>query len=152
MDAKPNPARSGSTTIITASFQEKKTGIASNSSGGEIKLTVKGCATCGIEGFSLGTSSATGNQSGIVQLGSSGKTSQSSGVQAADSALRCTAIVNSPDGSEAARTSLSHTSGSKYVGIWNADVAPGVYKVSITATASGSSETFADVLAIEVTG
>ena len=153
VNAKPNPVKSGSTTIITASFQEKKTGIVSNSSGDEIKLTVKGCATCGFEGFSLGTSSATGNKSGIVQLGSSGKTSQSSGaVQAADSVLRCTAIVNSPDGSEAARTSLSRTSGFKYVGIWNANVAPGLYKMSINASASGSSETFADVLEIEVTG
>ena len=80
VDAKPNPVKSGSTTIITASFQEKKTGAASNSSGGEIKLTVKGCATCGFEGFSLGTSSATGNKSGMVQLGSSGKTSRPAGL------------------------------------------------------------------------
>ena len=87
----------------------------------------------------------------MVQLGSSGKTSQSNAaVQAADSALRCTAIVNGPDGSEAARTSLLRTSGYKYVGIWNANVAPGVYKVSIAAFASGSEETFADVLEIEV--
>lgn len=154
VDAKPNPVSSGSTTTITASFREKQTNVASNSSGGEIKLTVKGCATCGFEGFSLGTASATGNKSGIVQLGSSGKTSQSSGVavQVEDSALRCTAIVNGPDGSEAARTSLLRTSGYKYVGIWNANVAPGIYKVSIAATASGSEETFADVLSIEVTG
>ena len=71
-------------------------------------------------------------------------------MQAADSALHCTAIINGPDGSEAARTSLLRTSGYKYVGIWNANVAPGVYKVSIVATASGSAETFADVLEIEV--
>jgi thiosulfate/3-mercaptopyruvate sulfurtransferase len=153
VNAKPNPVRSGSTTTITASFQEKKTSVASNSSDGEIKLTVKGCSTCGFEGFSLGTAGATGNKSGMVQLGSSGKTSQpSTAVQAADSALRCTAIVNGPDGSEAARTSLLRTSGYKYMGIWNANVAPGVYNVSIAASASGNAETFADVLEIEVTG
>ncbi len=58
--AKPNPVRSGSTVTITASFQEKQTEAAGNSSGGEIKLTVKGCATCGFEGFALGTSGASG--------------------------------------------------------------------------------------------
>lgn len=152
VNAKPNPARSGSTTTITASFQEKKTGAASNSTGGEIKLTVKGCSTCGFEGFSLGTAGVAGNKSGMVQLGSSGKTSQSdTSVQAADSALRCTAIVNGPDGSEAARTSLLRTSGYKYMGIWNANVAPGVYNVSIVASASGKAEVFTEALKIKVT-
>ena len=152
VEADPNPVKTGSTTTITASFQEKQIAAISNHSGEEAKLTIKGCATCGFEGFALGTSGASGNKSGMVQLGSSGKTSQSSNaVQAASSVLRCTAIVNSPDGSEAARTSLLRTSGYKYVGIWNANVAPGVYKVSIVAAASGSEETFADVLEIEVT-
>ena len=73
-------------------------------------------------------------------------------MQVVDSALRCTAIINGPNGSEAARTSLLRTSGYKYMGIWNANVAPGVYNVSIAATASGDAETFADVLEIEVTG
>ena len=155
--AKPNPVRSGSTTTITASFQESQANASEKSPpDGDIKLTVKaGCSTCGFEGFALGTSGASGasgNKSGMVQLGSSGKTSPSGGVQAVDSALRCTAIINSPDGSEAARTSLLRTSGYKYMGIWTANVAPGVYKVSILATASGGSETFADVLEIDVTG
>ncbi len=154
--AKPNPVRSGSTTTITASFRESpdqrcREFIAERRN----QLTVKGCSTCGFEGFALGTSGATGasgNKSGMVQLSSSGKTSQAGGVQAVDSALRCTAIINGPDGSEAARTSLLRTSGYKYMGIWTAKVAPGVYKVSILATASGSAKTFADVLEIEVTG
>ncbi len=156
VDAKPNPVRSGSTTTITASFQVKPMATAGNSSGGEPKLTIKGCATCGFEGFALGTSGASGasaNKSGTIQLSSSGKTSQSSAAaQTADSALRCTAIVKAPDGSEVASTSLLRTSGYKFVGIWNAKVAPGVYKVSIAASASGHTETFADVLEIEVTG
>jgi thiosulfate/3-mercaptopyruvate sulfurtransferase len=152
IQAKPNPVRSGQTTIITASFLELQTKAAENSSSNsslndDVKLTVKGCATCGFEGFSLGATG--GNKSGILQLGSSGKTSQSSAA-GQDNALRCTAIVNGPDGSEAARTSLLRTSGYKYVGIWNANVAPGVYKVSIAVTAYGSAKTFADVLEIEV--
>jgi thiosulfate/3-mercaptopyruvate sulfurtransferase len=156
VEARPNPVRSGLTTTITASFQEVPTIAAGNSSqNGETKLTIKGCATCGFEGFALGTagaSGASGNESGILQLGSSGKSSQSGGAQAVDSALRCTAIINSPDGSEAARTSLLRTSAYQYMGIWNANVAPEVYTVSIAATASGSAKTFADVLEIEVTG
>ena len=154
VEAKPNPIRSGGTTTLTASFRHKQPSSASNLSGNEIKLTVKGCATCGFEGFSLGTVRGTGNNSGTVQLGSSGKTYQSSGVaeQAIDSTLRCTAIINGPDGSEAARTSLLRTSGDKYVGIWNANVAPGVYKVSIAASASGTFQAFKGVLEIEVTG
>jgi thiosulfate/3-mercaptopyruvate sulfurtransferase len=154
VDAKPNPVRSGSTVTITASFREKQAKAENSSLNEEIELTIKGCATCGFEGFALGTSGASGasgNISGMVQLGSSGKTLQSNvAVQAADSVLRCVAIVNGPDGSEAARTSLLRTSGYKYVGIWNANVVPGVYKVSIAAFASGGSETFADVLEIEV--
>jgi thiosulfate/3-mercaptopyruvate sulfurtransferase len=154
VEARPNPVRSGSTTTITASFQELQSILAANSTqNGETRLTVKaGCSTCGFEGFALGTSGASGNNSGIVQLGSSGKTSQPGGASAVDSALRCTAIIHGADGSEAARTGLLRTSGYKYMGIWNANVAPGVYKVSISATASGIAKTFADVLEIEVTG
>ncbi|MBN1235763.1 MAG: sulfurtransferase [Methanotrichaceae archaeon] len=168
IEARPNPVRSGQATSITASFQEtqakeisetketKETASAenSNSSNDEVKLTVKGCATCGFgspQGFAN-----LDRKDGYVQIGSSGKTSLPSDVstneQKADSTLRCSAIVNGPDGSERARTSLLHTTGGKYVGIWNADVAPGIYKVSIVATASGNAETFVDVLEIEVTG
>lgn len=155
VEAKPNPVKTGSTTTITASFQVKQVATAGNSSGGEAKLTIKGCATCGFEGFALGTSGASGasgNKSGTIQLSSSGKTMQSNtAAQTADSALRCTAIVNGPDGSEVASTSLLRTSGYKFVGIWNANVAPGVYKVSITASASGHTESFEEILVIEVT-
>jgi hypothetical protein len=90
----------------------------------------------------------------MVQIGSSTKTSQSEGDASQDSenSLRCTAIINAPDGSEVERTNLLHSSGGKYVGIWDADVAPGIYEVSIVATASTNAETFANVLEIEVKG
>ena len=90
-----------------------------------------------------------------MQIGSTGKTSATAtGVTtgSTDATLRCTAVINGPDGSEVSRTSLLHTSGEKYSGIWSADTAPGVYKVSIVATVSANSETFANVLDIEVTG
>lgn len=154
VEANPNPVKTGSTTTITASFQEKHIATAGNSSGDDVKLTIKGCSTCGFEGFALGTSGASGasgNKSGIIQLSSSGKTTQSSAASQ-DNALRCTAVINAPDGSEVASTSLLRTSGYKYVGIWSANVAAGIYKVSIAATSSKSAETFEDVLKIEVTG
>ncbi|MDD2834871.1 MAG: rhodanese-like domain-containing protein [Methanothrix sp.] len=154
VEANPNPVKTGSTTTITASFQEKHIATAGNSSGDDVKLTIKGCSTCGFEGFALGTSGASGasgNKSGTIQLSSSGKTTQSSAASQ-DNALRCTATINAPDGSEVASTSLLRTSGYKYVGIWSANVAPGIYKVSIVATSSGNAETFVDALKIEVTG
>jgi thiosulfate/3-mercaptopyruvate sulfurtransferase len=151
VQAKPNPVRSGSITTMTASFQELQIKTAQNSSPNEdIKLTIKaGCATCGFEGFALGTSRATGNKSGTVQLSSTGKTFRSN---LKDNTLRCAVIINGPDGSEAARTSLLRTTDYKYVGIWNANVAPGVYKVSINASANGLTKIFADILEIVVTG
>jgi thiosulfate/3-mercaptopyruvate sulfurtransferase len=154
VEAKPNPVRGGQATTITASFQEKHIATADNSSSDDVKLTIKGCSTCGFEGFALGTSGASGasgNKSGTIQLSSSGKTMQSSAT-GQDNALHCTAVINAPDGSEVASTSLLRTSGYKYVGIWSANVAPGIYKVSLVATASGNAETFVDVLQIEVTG
>jgi thiosulfate/3-mercaptopyruvate sulfurtransferase len=45
---------------------------------------------------------------------------------------------------------MLHTSAGKYAGIWSANVKPGIYKVSIVATASGNAETFVNVLDIEV--
>jgi thiosulfate/3-mercaptopyruvate sulfurtransferase len=155
ISAKPNPVRAGQATAITASFQELQANAAGNSSSSsiandEVKLTVKGCATCGFgspQGFAN-----LDRKDGYVQIGSTGKTSTSTGtnVQKADSTLRCTAVINAPDGSEAERVSMLHTSAGKYVGIWSANVAPGIYKVSIVATASGNAETFVNVLDIEV--
>jgi thiosulfate/3-mercaptopyruvate sulfurtransferase len=168
VEANPNPVSAGQATTITASFRElqlKASDSSSNSPSNsasssslnpstneEVKLTVKGCATCGFgspQGFAN-----LDRKDGYVQIGSTGKTAPTTGanVQKADSTLRCSAIINAPDGSEVARTSMLQTSPGKYVGIWSANVAPGIYKVSIVATSSGNAETFVDVLNIEVTG
>jgi len=157
-EARPNPVRKGQATSITASFQELQAKTADNSSSSnsssneEARLTVKGCATCGFgspQGFAN-----LDRKDGYVQIGSTGKSSSTTGANAqkSDSTLRCIAIINAPDGSEVTRTSMLHTSAGKYMGIWSANVAPGIYKVSLVATASGNAETFVNVLDIEVTG
>jgi len=165
-EAKPNPVRAGQSTSITASFRERQPKAAEGSSlnsslnsstnssaNEEVRLTVKGCATCGFgspQGFAN-----LDRKDGYVQIGSTGKTtpatnSNEANMQKADSTLRCSAIINAPDGSEVTRTSMLQTSAGKYVGIWSANVPPVIYKVSLVATASGNAETFVNVLEIEV--
>ena len=151
--AEPNPAKAGQSVYITALFRASTDSARnlseSNSSSSEDRLEVKGCATCGFgspQGFAN-----LNRKDGSVQIGSSGTPSSSDIDEGeADSSLRCSAIINAPDGSESARMSLLQTTAGKYMGIWNAERQPGIYKVSIVATASGNSETFADVLEIEI--
>lgn len=162
IEARPNPVRSGQSVSITATLR-KVDGAArvddsanaqqsNSSSEADLKLTIKGCATCGFgspQGFAN-----LDRKDGFVQIGSTGKSGPSTGStaqsQSADGTLRCTAIITAHDGSEAARTSLLHTGGEKFTGMWIADVPAGVYSVSIVATQSNNSENFADALAIEV--
>jgi hypothetical protein len=93
-----------------------------------------------------------------VQIGSNRKAGQisasstnASDQSSSDGILRCTAVIYAPDGGEETRTSLLETSGGRYMGIWNANVAPGEYKVSIVASLDGNAEAFTDVLQVEVT-
>jgi len=165
VSAQPNPVRSGEATTITASFHERadrtnssqySSSSANSSANQEPKLTVKGCATCGFgspQGFAN-----LDRKDGYVQIGSNRKAGQSSASStnasdqsSSDGILRCTAVIYAPDGGEETRTSLLETSGGRYMGIWNANVAPGVYKVSIVASLDGNAEAFADVLQVEVT-
>lgn len=83
----------------------------------------------------------------MVQIGSSGKPSQAS-----VGSLKCTVVIKDSQGVEVGEVNTLRTSSENYFGIWNANVAPGIYAVSIAATASGSAKVFADVLEIEVTG
>ena len=165
VSAQPNPVRSGEATTITASLIERaertnssqySSSSANSSSNQEPKLTVKGCATCGFgspQGFAN-----LDRKDGYVQIGSNRKAGQSSASStnasdqsSSDGILRCTAVIYAPDGGEETRTSLLETSGGRYMGIWNANVAPGVYKVSIVASLDGNAEAFTDVLQVEVT-
>lgn len=149
VDVNPSPVRSGETATLTASFRKSQPKPKVDSTAGkEMILNVAGCVSCGFgspQGFAN-----LDRKSGTVQIGSSGN-AQRAATGAADGAMRCTAIINGPDGSEAGRTSLLHTSGDTYMGIWKASVAPGDYNVSISASASGNAEVFTDVLNIEVT-
>ncbi|MFZ3051471.1 MAG: rhodanese-like domain-containing protein [Methanothrix sp.] len=165
VSAQPNPVRSGEATTITASFIERverenstqdSSSTVNSSANQELKLTVKGCATCGFgspQGFAN-----LDRKDGYVQIGSNRKAGQSSDPttntseqSSKDGTLRCTAVIYGPDGDEVTRTSLLETSRGRYMGIWNADVAPGVYKVSIVASLDGNAEAFTDVLQVEVT-
>lgn len=167
--ASPNPVRSGQTTTITASFRELAAGAKSsssdspsgsssisslNSSNSDVRLTVKGCATCGFgspQGFAN-----LARKDGFVQIGSTGQATGATGgndtvVQKVDSTLRCSAIINAADGTEVTRMSMLQTSAGKYMGIWSANVDPGTYNVSIAATVSGNAQTFVNALQIKVT-
>ncbi len=145
IEAKPNPVRSGQATTITASFQEKQAKAGENSSkNGEVKLTVKGCVTCG-----FGSPQSYANldrKDGYVQIGSSDKPPQESA-----GTLKCTAVIKDSQGVEVGEVNTLRTSGERYVGIWNAKINPDVYKVSMVASDSGLSKTFPDVLEIKVT-
>ncbi len=147
--ANPNPVRSGEAVTITASFSGKQSETTKEPVQlGNTKLTIQGCATCGFgspQGFANLDS-----KSGFVQIGSSGKASNAASSN--EESLRCTAIINDPDGQEAGRTTLLHTSGDTYMGIWNADVGPGIYEVSIVVSLFNNSDAFQNVLEIEVTG
>ncbi|MDD1740896.1 MAG: sulfurtransferase, partial [Methanothrix sp.] len=134
--AEPNPVKAGQSVYITALFHatSAQNSSDSNNLGSDDKLEVKGCATCGFgspQGFAN-----LDRKDGAVQIGSSGMAASSSDIagQKADSTLRCTAVITAPDGSESARMSLLHTTGGKYIGIWNADRLPGIYAVSIVAS------------------
>lgn len=165
VSAQPNPVRSGEATTITASLIERaerenstqdSSSAVNSSANQEPKLTVKGCATCGFgspQGFAN-----LDRKDGYVQIGSNrnaGKSSASStnasDQSSTDGTLRCTAVIYAQDGTEVTGTSLLETSRGRYMGIWNANVAPGVYKVSIVASLDGNAEAFTDVLQVEVT-
>jgi hypothetical protein len=38
------------------------------------------------------------------------------------------------------------------MGVWNANISPGLYNVSIVASIDGNAKAFVDVLVVEVTG
>jgi hypothetical protein len=61
-------------------------------------------------------------------------------------------VIDGADGIEVARTSLLQTSGGRYMGVWNANISPGLYNVSIVASIDGNAKAFVDVLVVEVTG
>ena len=62
------------------------------------------------------------------------------------------ANIKNSAGTEIGRVNLQRTSGKEYVGIWNANVASGIYKATIDASGSVGLKTFDDILMIVVNG
>ena len=142
--AQPNPAKIGDVVAISAVFEQgasQKPGPEKASN--ETILTIKGCATCGFGGFSLGAADVTGNNTGAVRLGSASKT-------ASADAFRCEASIMSSSGEKVGRVVMKRVAGDEFEGIWNANVAAGAYTVDMVASAGEITKTFADALQIEV--
>ncbi|RQW79709.1 MAG: sulfurtransferase [Methanothrix sp.] len=147
--ASPNPANTGDVVQITAIFEEEKqnadTGTAAPSkTGNETMLTVKGCATCGF-GSPQGYADLS-NTNGVVQIGSNGQTQKSS----ADSSFKVSAVIKSKAGAQVSSVIMKRITGDQFAGIWNANVAAGVYSVDIVAATGEVTKTFADALEIQV--
>jgi len=75
--------------------------------------------------------------------------SDSSGGQAL---LTAVATINNTTGDEVGKLGLLQSADNEYSGIWNADVAAGIYKATIVASSPQASGTFKDALQIEVIG
>ncbi len=157
--AVPNPARTGDDVNIIAVFGEGKAPSASmsvesagNAIGGagngtskppkEIKLTTKGCATCGFG--SPQSFAKIDKSSGVARLGAL----PSEGIEG----FSCLAIVRDSNGGQLGKIALKQASeGSDvYSGIWKANVAGGTYDVTLQASTPGATKKFSNALQIDV--
>jgi thiosulfate/3-mercaptopyruvate sulfurtransferase len=149
--AKPNPAKIGDVVQIKVLFGGKNISSASlpknvNLSGNETILTIKGCATCGFgspQGYA--DLSSTG---GVVKIGSTSQAQKS----AAEKSFTVSAQVLSSSGDTVSRVIMKRikSDGDEFAGIWNANVAAGVYTVDIVATLGENTKPFPDAMQIEV--
>jgi hypothetical protein len=80
---------------------------------------------------------------------SSNKTSDNSTATKGAKKMAYATIRNSA-GTEVDRVNLDRTSGEEYAGIWNANVAVGVYQATIVVSTSGASKIFDNALEIEI--
>jgi len=154
-NARPSPAKIGDVVQITVVFKEKNQSSGSepqsntgNQSGNETILTIKGCATCGFgspQGYA--DLSSTG---GVVKIGSTSQAQKS----AAEKGFTVSAQVLSSSGDTVSRVVMKRikSDGDEFAGIWNANVAAGVYTVDIVATLGENTKTFPDAMQIEVVG
>jgi|GEM_PF-199964 len=159
--AVPNPARTGDDVNLTAVFGEGKApsasmsvesaGNATESAGNgtskpskEIKLTTKGCATCGFG--SPQSFAKIDKSSGVARLGAS----LSEGIVG----FSCLAIIRDSNGGQLGKIALKQASeGSDvYSGIWKANVVGGTYGVTLQASTPGATKNFSNVLQIDVVG
>jgi thiosulfate/3-mercaptopyruvate sulfurtransferase len=147
--AQPTQAKIGDVVQITIVFEEinkSRTGVKENNEGNETVLTIKGCATCGFgspQGYADLSSS-----DGVVKIGSTSQAQKS----AKDSDFKVQAFVKDSTGAQVSKIVMKRISGDQFAGIWNANVAAGVYRVDILASLKDVSKTFNDALNIEVVG
>ncbi len=147
--AQPNPAKTGDVIQITVVFAEENKSISrvkKTTTNNETVLTIKGCATCGFgspQGFA-----DLSNSGGVVQIGATSQAQKS----AADSGFKVTAVVKTQSGAVVnPNIIMKRVSGDTFSGIWNANVAAGVYKVDIIASIDDVTKSFPAALQIEVT-
>lgn len=146
--AEPDPAQIGDVVQMTVVFKEMNqstNGTPEQSKvANETVLTIKGCATCGFgspQGYA--DLSSTG---GVVTIGSSSQAQKN----AASKGFTVLAMVKSLTGGPVSRVIMKRISGDEFAGIWNANVAAGVYKVDIVASLDSLNKTFQDAMEIEV--
>jgi thiosulfate/3-mercaptopyruvate sulfurtransferase len=142
--ATPNPAKIGDVVQITAVFKNQSTSSAPVKASNETVLTTKGCATCGFgspQGYADLSSSG-----GVVKIGSTSQAQKA----AANTGFTVAALINGPKGDQVSKVIVKRISGDEFAGIWNANVAAGIYKVDIVASLENINRTFSDALEIEV--
>lgn len=139
VQAEPNPAVQGSPIRISATFRETN---ASNNTANEPILRIQGCASCGFNSPQMFATINT--SSGVAKLGSSGK------VASVANALTCSAMISNATGSNIGKVAMKKISGEEYTGIWNANVEPGRYGVTIVAQDKTASKTFYNILEIDI--
>jgi thiosulfate/3-mercaptopyruvate sulfurtransferase len=149
LKAEPNPGKIGDIIKITAIFAEaNRTNMTKATN--ETVLTIKGCATCGFgspQGFADITQS--GNKTGVAKIGYSTPVANAA---LPEDSFRCIANIISPNGDLVSKVNMKRVSDDIFSGIWNANVKPGNYSVTIIASAPDASKTFQNVLNIEMQG
>lgn len=149
--AQPNPAKIGDVVQITAVFEELNRSSSrptqdAGLNGNETVLTIKGCATCGF-GSPQGYADLSSND-GMVKIGATTQDQRA----AAAKVFTVSAQLISPSGDTVSRVVMKRIKSDSdvFVGIWNANVAAGTYRVDIVAALGEITETFPDALKIQV--
>ncbi|MDD4448213.1 MAG: rhodanese-like domain-containing protein [Methanothrix sp.] len=147
--AKPNPAMIGDVVQITALFEEINNSSSrqkAKQNASETVLTIKGCATCGF-GSPQGYADLSSTD-GTVKIGSTSQAQRT----AAEKVFTVSSQLLSPSGNTVSRVVMKRikSDGDEFVGIWNANVAAGTYRVDVVATLGEVTKTFPDALKIKV--
>lgn len=149
--AKPNPALIGDVVQITALFEEINNSSslrpkAAKQNGSETVLTIKGCATCGF-GSPQGYADLSSTD-GTVKIGSTSQAQRT----AAEKVFTVSSQLLSPSGNTVSRVVMKRikSDADEFIGIWNANVAAGTYRVDVVATLGEVTKTFPDALKIKV--